>query len=262
MVAGIGLATEIPCPQCGVLVVPPHQVDTFPCPSCGSTLRPAAGLRVYRLRQPVRVSREAAAQAVLGWFALPDLPRNVAAAPGLEVGPLTSFPFLRLRTFDSDRVVPLAPLPAPEVADLGRAPAELVPEGEGSWPEAAAGSADDMSRRIAASDEILREEIRLAVGDPAVRELALEERVYYPVRYKYGGETFVALVEAGAGRVLALRHPGRSQVVGEWGLALGAGVVLFGEALLIPSLPLKLGAVVVTAIALHPFYRWLVATRG
>lgn len=247
------LPSEVPCPQCGALSQPPHQVDTFVCPWCGSTLQAAGGVRVYRLMQRPRVTPAAAEQAVRAWFAGPDLPRGMERAARVELGALTSFPFLRARSPESDTVSALAPLPLAEVAELERVPADLVPAAEGALAELS---------RTAVVEETLKDEVRRAAIDPGVRELFLEERVFYPVRYAYQGMRFSAVVEAGSGRVLARRHPARRDIVGQWGIALGTGVVLFGEALVLPGLPLKLGAVALSCAGLYPLLRWVVATHG
>jgi hypothetical protein len=247
------LPLEVPCPQCGALSQPPHQVDTFVCPWCGSTLHPDGGVRVYRLAQRPRVTPAAAEQAVRAWFAGPDLPRGMEREARVEVGALTSFPFLRARSPESESVSALAALPLAEVAELERVPADLVPAAEGALAELC---------RIAVDEEVLKAEVRRAMIDPGVRELFLEERVFYPVRYAYQSLRFSAVVEAGSGRVLAGRRPARRDIVGEWGLALGTGVVLFGEALLLPGLPLKIGAVALSGAGLYPLLRWVVATHG
>ena len=247
------LPPEVPCPQCGALSQPPHQVDTFVCPWCGSTLHPAGGVRVYRLAQRPRVTAAAAGQAVRAWFAGPDLPRGMEKAARVEVGALTSFPFLRARSPESESVSALAALPLAEVAQLERVPADLVPAAEIAFADLC---------RTAVDEEVLKDEVRRAVTDPGVRELFLEERVFYPVRYSYQGMRFSAVVEAGSGRVLAGRRPARRDVVGEWGIALGTGVVLFGEALVLPGLPLKIAAVALTCAGLYPLLRWVVATHG
>lgn len=248
-----GLSLEVPCPQCGALLQPPRQVETFVCPWCGSTLHPADGVRVRRLVQLSRMTPAAAEQALRAWFAGPDLPRNMEVVARVELGALTSFPFLRAREAQSDVVVPLAAVPLPEVPQVERVPADLVVSSQG----ALAGV-----RRVPADEQVLKDEVRRAVSDPAVSELFIEERTFYPVRYSYQGMRFSAVVEAGSGRVLAGRRPARRGVVGEWGIAAGVGALLFGEALLLPGLPLKLGAVAVSAVGLYPLVRWVVATHG
>ena len=187
------------------------------------------------------------------WFAGPDLPRGMEREARVELGALTSFPFLRARSPQSDSVSALAALPLAEVAELERVPADLAPVVEG----ALAGLC-----RTAVDEEVLKAEVRRAAIDPGVRELFLEERVFYPVRYAYQGVRFSAVVEGGSGRVLAGRRPARRDVVGEWGIALGTGAVLFGEALLLPGLPFKIGAVAVSCAGLYPLLRWVVAAHG
>jgi len=216
-------------------------------------LHPAAGVRVYRLAQRPRVTAAAAEQAVRAWFAGSELPRGMETAARVEVGGLTSFPFLRARSSESDSVSALAALPLAEVADLERVPSDLMPTAE-----------DDLADllRTPVDDEVLKDEVRRALGVPGVRELFLEERVFYPVRYAYQGMRFSAVVEAGSGRVLAGRRPARRDIVGEWRIALGTGVVLFGEALVVPGLPLKIGVVALSCAGLYPLLRWVVATHG
>lgn len=248
-----GLSLEVPCPQCGALLQPPRQVETFVCPWCGSTLHPADGVRVHRLVQLPRMTPAAAEQALRAWFAGPDLPRKLETAARVELGPLASFPFLRARGAQSDVVVPLAAVPLPEVAQLERVPADLVVPSEGALVGV---------RRISLDEQVLKDEARRALAEPSVDELFIEERTFYPARYSYQGMRFSAVVEAGSGRVLAGRRPARREVVGEWGIAVGVGALLFGEALLLPGLALKLGAVAVSGVGLYPLVRWVVATHG
>lgn len=253
VVGAVGLSLEVPCPQCGALLQPPRQVETFVCPWCASTLHPADGVRVHRLVQLPRITPTAAEQALRAWFAGPDLPRNMETTARVEIGPVVSFPFLRARGGQSDVVAPLAVVPLPEVTQLERVPADLVVPAEGALVGV---------RRIPLDEQVLKNEVRQAVSDPVVRELFIEERTFYPVRYSYQSLRFSAVVEAGSGRVVAGRRPARRDVVGEWAIAAGVGALLFGEALLLPGLPLKLGAVAVSAVGLYPLVRWLVATHG
>lgn len=249
---GVGaLGVRLPCPQCGALVTPPHQVETFTCPWCGSSLNAGRGPRVFHLAERPRLSREGAEQALRRWFAGPDTPRGLEDGATVEVGELSWFPFLRVRGSGAERVVPLGPLGLPDLLDLPRMPADMV----AAEPASAAGST------AVVDPDAVREGVRAASTDPSVREVAIEERAYYPVAYRYGGQPYTAVVSAGAGAVLAGRRPARVEVVGERSVAVGVMGVLLAEAVLLPGLPLKVAMVAVTAGGMYPLLRWLVATR-
>jgi|GEM_PF-4833027 len=63
----------------------------------------------------------------------------------------------------------------------------------------------------------------------------------------YEGRRYSAIVDAGAGRVLAVRRPARREVLGEPRVALGALALLFGEAVIAPGLAVKITVVLATA---------------
>ncbi len=128
-------SAETACPQCGALLTVPHQVDTFACAHCGSSLRAGQGLRVHRLVESPRVSRQAAAGFLKRWFAGSDGPADLEKAALSNVEGLRYFPFLRVRRTGADTVTPLAPLPGPEVLGLARVPVQLetlAPEAGGA----------------------------------------------------------------------------------------------------------------------------------
>lgn len=252
-----GLIPELPCPQCGALLTVPHREELFTCPWCGSTLRPGEGARIYRLVERPRLGRAAAEQAVRAWLAGPELPRDADTAARIAVGPLERFPFLRVRGQGADRVVPLAPLTLPDVLELPAVPADLAPA-TASIPV----GAEAPSRVVPVDDELLRRHLGELSGEAGLRELFVEERAYFPVHYSYQAERFTAVVDAGAGRVRAARHPARREVVGERLLAPPVALLLFVEAVLVPTLPLKVAAILVTAAALFPLTRWTVTRHG
>lgn len=250
------LATsETACPQCGALLAVPHQVDTFACSHCRSSLRRGTGLRVHRLFERPRVTREAAAGFLRGWFAGPAGPSDLEKEAISEVDGLHYVHFLRLRRTGADVVVALAPLPTPEVLNLGGVPAQF----DGEPP---AGAEEAGARVIAIDEDLLREELRRAAADPEVDEVLVERRAYYPVRYSYRGDRYTAAVEAGSGRVLAERRPARREVLGERRVAAGALLLLFAEAVLVPGLAARAVVIVVTAAGLYPMLRWAVARHG
>lgn len=251
---------QVPCPQCGGLLEPPHQVETFTCPWCGSTLHPGSGLRVFHLAERPRLGRVEAEEAMLAWFSGPDTPRGLEDDVSAELGDLRTFPYLRRRGAGLESITPLAALPQPELLDLPRVPADMVraePVAGDDRRSAQVGGATSLP----VDEEALRENLRAAAGDPGVREALIEERAYYPVRYTYRREHFTAVVSAGSGVVLSHRRPARREVVGEHVIAVGTCVLLFAEAVAVPGLVAKLMVVAVTAAALFPLVRWLAAAR-
>ena len=243
------LPFQLPCPQCGALLTPSHQVDTFTCPWCGSTLRTEEGVPLHRLRERVRVTPEQARGAFLAWLAGPETPVRMEKHADFTVGPLQYFPFLRARGEDQDTVVPLAALPLPEVGGIVRVPAQMEP-GE---PENGQGAPDD---------DLLLREILAAAATKGVSDLLIEYRAYYPLHYSFEGGTFTALVDASAGRVHTGRRPARREVMGERALAAGAVVLLFALALLVPGLPFKAVAVAIGALGLFFLLRLVVGRYG
>jgi hypothetical protein len=243
------LPFQLPCPQCGALLTPPHQVETFACPWCGSTLRTDEGVPLHRLRERVRVTPEQARGAFQAWLAGPETPIRMEKHTDFQVGALQYFPFLRARGGEQDTVVPLAPLPLPEVGGIARVPAQMEP-GE---PENGQGAPDD---------DVLLREILAAVSIKGVRDLLLEYRAYYPLRYSFEGGRYNALVDASAGKVYTGRRPARREVMGERAFAAGAVVVLFVLALLVPGLPLKVVALVLGAVGLFFLLKWMVGRYG
>ncbi|MCZ7663613.1 MAG: hypothetical protein M5U22_12095 [Thermoleophilia bacterium] len=228
-------------------MIVPHQVDTFVCPWCGSTLHPAGGVRIHRLREKPRLSEAAAGQALRAWFAGPDVPRDMERQTQVHVGPLQYFPFLRARRRGLDTAEPLAPLPAPELAGLSRVAAELeaVP-----------------TTQAPVDEDIVRDQLKTAVADPDVTELLIEERAYYPARYTYQGERYSAVVDASGGRVHTERRPVGRRTFGEGRVALIVAGMLFAEALVVPGPVGKVAAIMVSAGALYPVIRWAVARYG
>ena len=243
------LPFQLPCPQCGALLTPPHQLDTFTCPWCGSTLRTEEGVPLHRLRERVRVTPEQARGAFLAWLAGPETPVRMEKHTDFQVGALQYFPFLRARREHQDTVVPLAALPLPEVGGIARVPAQM----EAGEPEDGQGAPDD---------DVLLKEILAAASTKGVFDLLLEYRAYYPVRYSFEGGHYTALVDAGAGRVHTSRRPARREVMGERAFAAGAVVVLFALALLVPGLPFKILTLVLGAVGLFFLLKWVVGRYG
>lgn len=237
---------ETVCPQCSAVLTVPHQVDTFACSSCGSSLRTGEGLRLHRLVQRPSVTQEGALGFLRSWFAGDDGPADLEREARSELGDLRHFPFLRTRRTGADRVAPLASLPSLEVMSLANVPAQLVAE----------------AALLPVDEELLSKELKQAAADPGSREVMIEQRAYYPVQYSYKGERYSAVVDAGAGRVLAARRPARREVLGERKVALGTLLLLFAEALLVPGLPARIIVVLVTAAALYPVLRWALARYG
>jgi len=237
---------ETVCPQCGALLTAPHQVDTFACAYCGSSLRTGEALRLFRLVERPLVTREAAAGFLRSWFAGDDGPADLEGTARYELGDVRHFPFLRIRRAGSDRVAPLASLPSLEVMSLAHVPAQLVAE----------------EPVVSIDEELLRRELKQASADPGSGEVFIEQRAYYPVRYSYKGDSYSAIVDAGAGRVLFTRRPARREVLGERRVAAGTLALLFGEAVLVPGLPPRIIVVLATALGLYPLLRWALARHG
>jgi hypothetical protein len=240
---------QVSCPQCGGPLEPSHRSETFTCPWCGSTLRPDQGIPFHRLRERARVSPAYARGSFSAWLVGNETPAGMETRTVFEVGDLDYFPFLRERDGDKDVTVALAPLPFPEVAELVRVPAEMeegVPDGERGEPDA----------------DILRRELQMAVRDPGLRELLIECRGYYPIRYQFEGEHYTALVDASGGLVHTSRRPARREVAGERLMAAGTVVLLFVAAIVVPGLPFKLLAVAALASGAYLLLKRLVRRYG
>jgi hypothetical protein len=181
------------------------------------------------------------------------MPAGLEGNANADVGSLQACSFLRLRGPGVERVVPLVPLPVPDLLDLPSVPAYMVEATEAGDGSSAEGQP--------LGSEAARDVIRAGARDRSVRELVIEERAYYPVTYTYAGGRFTAVIAAGAGTVLAHRRPVRTEVVGERLLAVGVLGLLFAEAVFMPGMTAKVAAVGLTTAGLYPALRWLVATR-
>ena len=263
----VPLPTEVPCPQCGALLTPPVEVETLTCPWCGSTLRPADGVRVYHLVERPRVDRAEAAQSVLAWFAGPDMPRGIEDDARMEVGELRYFPFLRVRRVEGETVFPLAPLPLPDVAAVANVPADLetvIAPVLHEYSAAAQGTSDSAEPpALPEPDEAtLRGLLRAAAGDRTTREIMVEHRAYFPLRYSYRGDRYTGMVDACAAGVHAARRPARKEVSGEWLVALVVVAPLAIEAVLIPWFWMAVAAIVLSAPPAYVLSRRVVARYG
>jgi hypothetical protein len=229
-------------------------VGVFTCPWCQSTLRPAEGVPIHYLEEIPRLDSEQALAAVRAWAAASNLPVKMEQEADFRIGELRFFPFLRVRRTGPDAVFPLAPLPHPEVYDLGRTPGDLRPL-LGATGEAPHGAPPP-------DDESLRAELKRALGEEGVIDLLVEYRAYFPVAYEYRNAHFSLVVSAGSGWVHATRRPARLDVVGERIMTAAAIAVLFVEAVFLPGLWVKLVAIVLTAAALFPILKVLTARYG
>jgi hypothetical protein len=181
------------------------------------------------------------------------------ATATLRVGGLRTFPFLRIKGQGSDRLLPLAPLPMPDVIELPNVPSDLRPvSGADGEPGQPAGGPE----RVVPDEELLRPRLLEATQDPGTRALFIEERAYFPFWYSYRGAHFTAIVDGGAGAVLAVRRPGRTHVVGERFLAPPAALLLLTEGLLLPTLAGKLAGIAMSAVFLFFLLRWIVARHA
>lgn len=233
---GIALAF---CPQCGGLLRPSADTEIFPCPWCGSTLLPGTGVRILVVREESRVDANGAEAAFRAWLDGSEHPRRSAGRVSWEVGPQARAPFLRLDGAGTEQAVPLVPVASPDVTLLPAIPAALV-------------AADDPERVMHTLDPaIAREAFRRAAATAELRQVRVEERAYYPVRYRRDGAAYSAIVDASRGGVWATRLPPRPGSPDRT-LALSVSALLFSEAWLVPGLPAKLGVVVVTALGLRP----------
>jgi hypothetical protein len=233
---------------------------------------------VHRLQERLCLNREAAEQRVRAWFSGPDLPRDmVTSASGVEVGPPVRFPFLRQKGAGKDGFAPLGALSHPDLLLLTGVPADLEP----------LGSAEEGERATVATvpidPDILRARMAEVAGGPeasesadpgplphaagrrktgvgtGVREIYLEDRVFFPVRYSFGGSRYTAVVSGGTGAVLAARRPPRPQILGERLVAPPVAAILFMEALLVPGLAGKVAAISLSGVLAFFLARWLVA---
>ncbi len=243
-----------PCPQCGAPLVAPHRVDVFTCPWCKATLRPDEGVPIHYLAEAARLDQESALAAVRAWAAGSDLPAKMEREADFRAGGLLYFPFLRVRRTGEDSVVALAPLPQPEVYELGGVPGNLYP-------------LEDLPEEILVGaprpdDEVFRDQIKRALDDGGLIDLLVEYRAYYPVMYRYREEPFSLVVGAGSGRVHVNRRPARFSVACENLMLAAAVCLLLAEALFLPGFWVKLIAIALTAGALFPLLRLLIARHG
>lgn len=246
----LGLARPVlACPQCGGLLRVPSEARVLRCTWCGSTLAVPDGPRVsFAFEQP-RLDRTAAEAAFRAWLHGPTFPRRAADDVEFVVEGPERFPFLRV-VGPQGEVVPLAPLPQPDVLGLARVPAVLVP-------------GEDPGDLSGAFDQGLAEEaLRGAAVQPGVSELRIEERVYYSVHYRLDGRSYSAVIDGSAGSVAASRLPGRPFEAADRTAAFGVAAALFLEAWLLPGAPLKLGAIGLTAGLLRVAVPRLLDGRG
>lgn len=215
---------------------------------------------MHRLVARPRVTRQAAEEAVSAWMTGPEAPGDLLRDTSgfTQVGSLERFPFLRVKGPGSDRFFPLAPLPLPDVLQLTSVPADLRPFLKPEGPAAE----EWEGRHVAPDEELLRARLKWAMKEPDISGISIEERAYYPVAYRYRNEHFTAVVDAGAGRVLAVRRPPRTWVIGERLIAPPVALLLFAEAALLPTLTGRLAGVGLTAVVLLFLLRGLVARHG
>jgi hypothetical protein len=184
----------------------------------------------------------------------------------MEVGELRFFPFLRVRRVESETVVPLAPLPLPDVEAVANVPADLETfvEPVVSGPAAASGGGSPPApAALPEPDEAtLRSLLRAAAADRDTREIMVEHRAYLPLRYSYRGERYTGVVDACGGGVHAARRPARKEVSGEWLVALVVMAPLAAEAVLIPWFWVAVAAIVASAPVTYVISRQVVARYG
>jgi hypothetical protein len=227
---------EAACPQCGAPVRLPHNAEFFPCPSCRSILVLAQGVLTHVLHDRVCVTREQAAGILKAWLDKQGFVPTVTPA----VGELRSFPFIRVKRDEEERVAPLGSPPSPAVGQLAYAPTELV----------------EVSGPVEGIDRVtLETATAVALADPRTTEVQIEVHSYYQADYAVGdgvSTRFSAVIGAGQGSVYPDALPprsGRSMGRLQWYL-LGIAVILVAEAAAVPGLWPALIAIVATAAVL------------
>jgi hypothetical protein len=188
------------------------------------------GVLTHVLREHVGVSPDAAAGILAAW--LTKQAYISESAP--EIGTIRSFPFLRVKGPDEERIVPLKPLPSPAVAHLGEAVADL----------------EETTETVEAVDnELIGKTIEAVQKGGGVTAIRIEVRSYYPVRYTVNGGSYTAVVGAGEGGVYPDQLPARPSPTafrGRWWLVALAALMI-AEAVAVPGLVPAVIAVAVTA---------------
>lgn len=243
------------CPQCGGENVLPSGERILPCAFCGASLFVDRAGLVSHYRLPRLLDRAAAEQALRRWMAGNETVKDLdSTAEVVEVVPV-SFPvwMFRRRGERGESVVaePAAATPEPQMADLQVPAGKLEPYRPEEGPvEAVAASVP-----LATAQGWLAQ----AAGGGEVTETALVHVPFWRASYRFGGETYGALVEGSTGAVLASVFPAKAEA--PFLLVAILGLLAFGaEGFLIVNPLWKLVAYGLTAVPLA-LMAWWVTSR-
>jgi len=235
---------KIPCPQCGGEVQLQEATGVARCPFCGTSLvLDLTGVRPHVLYCPRREPSEV----------LPLLRRwcdaqGLAAPSGVSTAHLVYQPFWRFTSQGRPRLVPAWATLEARWADVP------VPEGEQViYDRSIVGNAQVVEPTVAEAAARNR-----AFGASAASAVAgdLVHVPFYEIQATMGGGRLTASVEACSGRVYPDRMPARTKAsaarqASAVTTAVVGFVIMFLEAILIPSPWMAASAVGLTAVALY-----------
>jgi len=260
--------TALRCPQCGGENELPSGVRLIQCAFCGGALFVDRSGLVSHYRLPRLLDREQAERALRRWMAGNETVKDLdekAELVGLEP---VSFPvwMFRRRAAGGESVLaePAAPTPEPKMADLDVPAGQLEPyrAAEEGVETIAATVPLETARGWLSGAVAAASAGRPGGGSPPRSEVIENALVHVPLwraAYRFGGESWTALVEASTGRVLASVFPAKRET--PFWLVAGLGLVVFGvEGILIVDLVYKALAYLVTSVPLA-LLAWWVTSR-
>lgn len=269
------MTAPLRCPQCGGENELPSGVRLIACAFCGAALFVDRSGLVSHYRLPRLLDREQAERALRRWMAGNETVKDLDQKAELVALEPVSFPvwMFRRRTPDGESVLaePAAPTPEPKMADLDVPAGKLEPyrtaeegvetiaatvplETARGWLSGAVVAAG-AGRRGAGGGKGAAGGAAGAPGGEVI-ENALVHLLLWRAAYRFGGQSWTALVEASTGRVLASVFPAKKEA--PFFLVAGLGLVLFGvEGILIDDLVYKALAYLVTSVPLAMLAWWV-----
>lgn len=247
-------STKIKCPQCGAETPLPESGRLFRCAFCDATLWVDRSGVVSHYRVAALLSSEQAVSALRRWMAGNDTVKDLDQKAAVDETALVWFPLWLFRVEGNGGeevfVEPAAPTPIPQLADLKLPAGKLEPyqeqQDEGETVPAAVPL--ETARQWLAQRETGSEESTALVHVP-----------FWRCRYRFGGTSYQAMVEASTGTVLAAVFPHKED--SPYYVVAGLGAILFLMEGLAFSNPMwKLLAYLITAVPLT-FGAWMVTRR-
>lgn len=250
------------CPQCGGENELPSGVRLIACAFCGAALFVDRSGLVSHYRLPRLVDREQAELALRRWMAGNETVKHLDSKAEVSSLEPISFPvwMFRRRAGGGESVVvePAAPTPEPKMADLDVPAGKLEPfrgPEEGVETLAATVPLETATRWLSGAVTAARAGAAPSAAEP-ILENALVHVPLWRAAYRFGGESWSALVEGSTGRVLASVFPAKKEA--PFWLVAALGLVLFGiEGLLIVDLVYKALAYLVTSVPLAMLAWWV-----